>query len=113
MQSITSIAANRQATIAPQNEQTPSSTQIRVAVERGLFEQAMPIGIVARQPRDLKAEDDPGMTVGQFGQQKLEAIAGQNVATRRNWQGLRGCSEQVMGNVLSRIFEGHWLRRSQ
>ena len=43
--------------------------------ERRNFKQPMLIGIVSRKPRDLQAEHDPGMTIGEFGHQMLESIA--------------------------------------
>ena len=41
----------------------------------GQLEQALPVGVVARQPRDLQAQHDAGMTHRHLGDQVLEAVA--------------------------------------
>ena len=43
--------------------------------ERCQFEQTVPVGVVARQARDLKPQDDPGMAERNLADQVLEAVA--------------------------------------
>jgi hypothetical protein len=43
--------------------------------ERRQLEQAVPVGVVARQARDLEPEDDPGMAECNLADQVLEAVA--------------------------------------
>ena len=43
--------------------------------ERRQLEQAVPVGVVACQARDLKPEDDPGMAECHLADQMLEAVA--------------------------------------
>lgn len=45
------------------------------AGEGAQFEQAMPVGVVARQPGYLESEDDPGAAQADLGDEPLEAFA--------------------------------------
>ena len=43
--------------------------------ERADLQQSMPVGVVARQPRDLQAEHDPGLAQADVGDEPLEPFA--------------------------------------